>query len=240
MKDTYRYWTLLSFLACLALAIGAPALLAQEEEKKPEETPAEEPAQPAEEATPPGLEKLAAAHGGVVQSTNEFMIETVFQTDGIRLFLYDKQAKPLSMKDVAAHARIEFADASREPAEVDLAYQEAAAAEGEPGAQPAEPAEPAEPPKEGEEGKPAEPAEPAVPPEGGAEKGIAPPQDSLWAAVDLSNVTENQATANLSISNLQGQEEKEATLTVLFKLATIEEPKSLPEGTPEEMPPDKP
>ena len=236
MNPNSRFWILLSFLACLVLAIGAPALIAQEEEKKPEETPPAEPAQP-EEETPPGLEKLAAVHGGVVQATQEFMIETVFQVDGIRLFLYDKQAKPLSMKDVTAHAKIEFADATREAVELDLAYQEAAPAEGK--AEGADPATPAEPPKEGE---PADPAQPATPPkEGeGEQHGIAPPQDSLWAAVDFANVSENQATANLSIANLQGQEEKEAALTVLFKLAAIEQPKEVPEGTPEEMPPDKP
>lgn len=174
MNPNSRFWILLSFLACLVLAIGAPALIAQEEEKKPEETPPAEPAQPEEEA-PPGLDKLAAVHGGVVQATQEFMIETVFQIDGIRLFLYDKQAKPLSMKDVTAHAKIEFADATREPVELDLAYQEAAPAEGK--AEGAQPATPAEPPKEGEEGQPAEPAVP--PKEGeGEQKGIAPPQDS--------------------------------------------------------------
>lgn len=210
MTATHRSWILLPFLASLALVIGAPALLAQGEEK-PEEKPAEEPATPPEEGTPPGLEKLAAAHGGVVQSTKEFMIETVFQVDGIRLFFYDKQAKPLSAKDVAAHARIEFADASREPIEVDLEYQEAALVEGKAeGAQPATPAEPA-----------------------------APPQDSLWAAADFSNVAENQATASISLSNLPGQEEKEAALTVLFKLAALEEPTEMPEGTPV-TPPDKP
>ncbi|MEK7865682.1 MAG: hypothetical protein AAB434_03305 [Planctomycetota bacterium] len=220
MRPISRYWILLSSLACLVLAIGAPALLAQGEEKKPEETPKAEPAQPAEE-TPPGLDKLAAVHGGVVQSTQEFMIETVFHIDGIRLFLYDKQAKPLSMKDVTAHARIEFADAGREPVEVDLAYQEASAAEGK--AEDPQPGTPAEPPKAG-----------------GERPGIAPPQDSLWSAVDFANVSENQATANLSIANLGGLEEKEAALTVLFKLAAIEEPKEVPEGTPEEMPKDKP
>lgn len=229
MKDTKRYGVLLSMLAAFLFAIGAPALFAEEGGKpggdKGMPSCDQDPGKGTDRAKgeePPGLEKLAAVHGGHVQVTKEFLIETVFQADGLRLFLYDAQAKPMSMKGITAHARIEFTDEAKEALEIDFTLQQAIPKkEGkEPGP---EKENPANPPKEGK----------------GVAHGNAAPQDSLWAAIDFSKLKEGEAQAKIAVTALPGKEEKEAQLMVPFKLAVIEQPKEKGPETPEK-PLDKP
>lgn len=76
-----------------------------------------------EEPIPAMTEKRASAHGGVVQPTQEFLVESVFRSDGLRLYLYDAEARPLSVKGVSGEARVEFSEKGRQEAVADLAYQ---------------------------------------------------------------------------------------------------------------------
>ena len=81
-----------------------------------------------QEVAPVGLEimKKAATHEGVVTQTKEYLVETVFQDDGLRIYLYDLEAKPLSLDAARGTARVEFPESDRKAAEMKLALKDEA------------------------------------------------------------------------------------------------------------------
>ncbi len=75
--------------------------------------------------------KKAATHGGVVTQTEEFLVETVFQDDGLRVYLYDHGAKSLSLEGATAKARVEFPETDREAVELSMAHAQASEGPGD-------------------------------------------------------------------------------------------------------------
>lgn len=70
--------------------------------------------------------EAAEAHGGCVTMTKEFHIEVAFHADGVNVFAYDDDQKPISTKGFTGKVSVEFKDKARKAAAGDLAYAKGA------------------------------------------------------------------------------------------------------------------
>lgn len=67
----------------------------------------------AQETKAPHIHDKADAHGGIVVMTKQHHFEVVFKPDGIRVYLYDYDQKPLADKDVIGNVTLKFKNSDK-------------------------------------------------------------------------------------------------------------------------------
>lgn len=144
----------------------------------------------------PSAERMRI-HGGVLKAVKDLHVETAFRSDGIDVYVYDRQGTPLALGAVGGTVHVDFQDADRPDIDGTLN---------------AGPRDKAEPPIEVTPDAEAK----GVPPGPGETKTSL--QDRLSAGMDLTKLAEAEAVAKLTLDGLPGGA---IELEVGFRMARV-------------------